>query len=545
MMSRELKFLPCLLVVLLAVSQVSAQTPRGAGQASAEPAKPPRPDDEAQMLMEVHLKIVQELYHLNADQIAKLRPAMVKLVPSQERYDAQTAVTLRRLRIARSIVTNDQTLAEGQRAERAEDFERQYRRITARAPLSIASIASQAEALLSKEEIAAAHAQIKAKLASRLKGDDQITPETIDALLSGPIPLIDVPRVQSTPSGPIARPERNERRTESVPPSNPPPPSRDPAKTRPKRPNPAAVEAAKRPTIEAPLVKRSTPDKPASSEPLRPAPPESEWDAYIKATSTKFGFTDAQMQAAKNALNGCQSRALAHRQQRQGDYKAAEKLANPGERTETLSKLHNRLDVLYHELTQRVDAIVTVEQRQRVEGITVPERKQPRATPLARDVQPQPPQPPPPPRPLDPAPPESQWAGFVETTSTKMSFSEGQMAVAKGILDSCLSRASAHREQTKTAYATAEQIADQTKKVEEVRKLNRRLDELYDELTQRVSAITTVEQQERVNGVEPPKRVAPRATPMSTGAAKTAPSEAQPPEQKKPQGQDAKTEPSE
>ena len=84
-------------VVLPAIAQVPPGPP---------PAAPPQSKETATAtaMLEVHLKIVQELYGLSPEQVAALRPSLNAKVPAQLEYESQNATTLRRLTFARAML---------------------------------------------------------------------------------------------------------------------------------------------------------------------------------------------------------------------------------------------------------------------------------------------------------------------------------------------------------------------------------------------------------------------------------------------------------
>jgi len=120
---------------------------------------------------------------------------------------------------------------------------------------------------------------------------------------------------------------------------------------------------------------------------VKPAPPVAEWAAVVEQITGKFGFTDPQKTLAKSILESYQTRAATHREQRKADYEAAEQLADPAKKVEELGKLNERLNLLFDELTQRVESLATAEQKIKA--------GEPVATPPAT--------PPPPPPPAKPA----------------------------------------------------------------------------------------------------------------------------------------------
>jgi hypothetical protein len=367
------KLLPCCALILsLTATQAPAQT--------AGTADPAAPVDAGRTQLEHHLKLVRGMYNLNADQIAELRPRLISLLPSQQEFDARTALTRRRLRIARTLLAKGENLNDAERAEKMAPFDRHYRRLVARAPLSIANIAKQAEALLSEEQIANARKRIKTKFADRLKADDaKLDFESIDALLSGPIPPGRLPQMSLASSTlRFAQPEATtipKHPVAQAPPSKAqkPAPSR---RTAPRSINPMATATdMSRHDVKATPSKARANRSLGPPKPLKPAPPESQWAKYVEDHSTRLGFNDQQKAIAASVLESCRSRASTHREQKKAEYESAEKIADSAEKTKRLGELNYRVNVLYDELTRRIDAIPSVEQKQMGEKGQAPKAK--------------------------------------------------------------------------------------------------------------------------------------------------------------------------
>lgn len=105
-----------------------------------------------------------------------------------------------------------------------------------------------------------------------------------------------------------------------------------------------------------------------------------------------------------------------------------------------------------------------------------------------------PPPAPKPAKPLEPAPPVDQWAEAFEAAVNNYGFTEGQKQRARDILKSCRARAESHLEKNKESYAQAKKKADAAERAKALRRLNARLDKLYEELNRRMKAIPSQEQ---------------------------------------------------
>jgi len=458
-----------MLALFICVNQVPAQSGGGAGPTT------PASDATDKELLTEPLQFIQTMYKLSAEQKAKLQTMLAELLPDHRGYEERIALTLHRLRTARSIAAHDPTMREADRKRMAAKFERQYNNIKARAPLSYANIIRRTETMLSQAQVAEARARIMAKFADRLGGDaPSFDIKKIDALLAGPIPPPD--RYQT----PQSEATRLDAHAASERPQTPPTNTREPHKRSPSKPDP---------------VSKTVPQRT-----IKPAPPESEWPQYTEMRSARYGFNAEQKKTAKDILSNCQSRVASYR------------------------KLNHSVDALFDEYMQRVDALITVEQRQRIDGIAPPKSDPSRARAHAHTQQP--PKRQAPPKPLEPAPPESEWSRHAETTAAHLGFTAQQKETAAAIIESCRSRAAAHRKQHKADYESVDKMTNPAEKAGATRKLNHRLDELYYELTQRVDSLTTVEQKQRTAKGQPPKKKAgsPKAQAQNINK-KTQPSE--------------------
>lgn len=106
---------------------------------------------------------------------------------------------------------------------------------------------------------------------------------------------------------------------------------------------------------------------------------------------------------------------------------------------------------------------------------------------------------------LPAAPAESEWEQRATGIQDTHGFTEQQRAVVAKVIKSVQDRAAAHREKRKADFEQAATLSGEEKE-RQLRGLNRRLDELYDELIRRTEAIATLEQRARVRGETPPAK---------------------------------------
>jgi hypothetical protein len=366
------KLLFCSLMVLWSASQLPAQSEGPAPQSAVGQLPADTTGAAGRELIASRLQFLQEMYGLDAEKTARLRTMLSERLPAHRSYQDQMLLTFRRLRVALALVKNDAKLSPAEREKRTATFERQYYEHLAKAPLGMTNVIKLGEAMLSEGQVAQGRARIKAKLGDRLGPHSEgFDLSKIDAILTGPISPIELPDLSKPYS--VAEPSPNlatlpPQRQPRTPPANATPrPPRAPITTdsRQTRPN-ARARKTSSPLTRA--AKPRTPPKRTANrppQPLRPAPPDAEWAKYLEKASTDYAFTKAQEQVARAALSSCQSRAAAHRAGRQAEYQEAENTADPAKKAEALRQLNHRLDQLYAELTQRVDAVASLEQRRK------------------------------------------------------------------------------------------------------------------------------------------------------------------------------------
>lgn len=147
--------------------------------------------------------------------------------------------------------------------------------------------------------------------------------------------------------------------------------------------------------------------------------------------------------------------------------------------------------------------------------------KQPRPVvgpqfPPQRAIPKRPPPRPAPPKVVAPAPPLDQWSDRIEQSIRDYGFTEQQSTKARAILLQTRKRAVDQSGRTKTAVAETEKITDAAVRQQKLKELNRPIDVLFDQLTERVKSLATTEQQQ----------AAKKAKPASIGADATRPSAA-------------------
>lgn len=523
--------LRCVLLSVLVLSVAALTT----AQTPSAPSPPSQPPTSGAMMLEVRLKIVQELYGLSPEQLAALRSNLSGRLPAQQDYETRTSTTIRRLGYAKSMLMDAGGSADPRQSAKLASIEQQYHELVAKAPLSIAAIAREVETMLGEALAAPAREKIRTRFADRLKADEQVAPEHLDAILTGPLPAAKLPDFgkAATPA-PAAPPPAPAQRTDETAPavsSTPPGPQ---------------------------LTAQSRAEAIKPKAPPTPAPPDEEWVPTVNKFIADLAFTSDQRTIAQNILSSCAARVAAYRRAHAADFEAALKMEDASQKAETLRRLNEGIDFIYQELNQRVESLATAEQLQKVGKAKVPAGPPPAATAQPAENTPTPKEPaahslasrevttgaqsplqavaakPPqkpqtllhetkPVEPLKPAPPEAEWKLYIETAARNYRFSDEQRQKAEAILTSCRTRAQAHRDQRRTDYESAEKLTDPGAKTEALKTLNGRLDTLYDELVKRVDSLASTEQARAQPTPAPgtPAKPATPGAPAAPGAAAT------------------------
>jgi hypothetical protein len=387
LMARRLAY--CLLLILGVASNLFA----GAGDPPQPPMfKPPAlaegPVNAAKVLAD-RISFVKEMYKLNDEQAAQVPPALDKLLPEQEQYQAKTELTLRRLQLAYSLAISAQETPETDRAVAIAKFQEQVNKIHAAAPLSFANVMKAVDPLFPKDQVAAARTRIAAELATRTKGTPAgVDLSKMDLLLGPPIVPEFVPEMPAVPNqaewaanAASKGPEAKDHPAASTPPTaaaeQPAAPQSGVIPQAAPGPQPATTQpVAAKPTPPPQPAGPPTPPPPARPpKVLPPAPPEAEWTRQYEAKVNKYGLGEEQKKVAEQTLKNVLARAASHREKSKGDYEQAAKMTDPNKKAEALRNLDKTLDALYDELHQRLDSIATIEQRMRAEGRLIAPRK--------------------------------------------------------------------------------------------------------------------------------------------------------------------------
>ncbi len=327
---------------------------------------------DAQLLFIDRVTFIKDMYDLSQDDMEKVLAQLQKSVKRQEQYDAGRCVTLKRMRIAIDIVGSDKSLDEKTRQQRVQRFQNQIKRIHAGAPLSFANAIKASEAVLPEASVEAGRKKILAFLVEEtgMKADEMDVMQ-IDQLLAGsvapgdrpempqpPPPMDDGSRLKSRPWGPTpeerARTRRQQQGSNSELPDAVSSKAQQSQKPVAQRPMPQRQQP--RPA-EQPDTRRAdrNPRKPVSPKILDPAPPVQEWRTFYEDAADTYGFSDEQKKAADGVVRNVMSRA------------AQQQEMTPPDDADARTNTKKRLDRLYDEMKMRVDAIATIEQRQKAE----------------------------------------------------------------------------------------------------------------------------------------------------------------------------------
>lgn len=108
------------------------------------------------------------------------------------------------------------------------------------------------------------------------------------------------------------------------------------------------------------------------------------------------------------------------------------------------------------------------------------------------------------PQPLQPAPPLDDWDKFVLAQADRFQFDKGQMTNAQSILRDLKRRANQYRLSRAEDFAKAQLNISAKSREEELRRLNRPIDALFEELKQRIESLPTVQQRQQAEKTAKP-----------------------------------------
>lgn len=98
------------------------------------------------------------------------------------------------------------------------------------------------------------------------------------------------------------------------------------------------------------------------------APPLDDWDKYVQEHAKKVGFDDAQMTRAQAVLKDLKRRANQYRMSRSDLFAAAALKTDAKARDAMMKDLNKPIDAMFEELKQRVDSLMTLEQREKMKA---------------------------------------------------------------------------------------------------------------------------------------------------------------------------------
>jgi hypothetical protein len=328
------------------------------------------PGAKKEALLDDRSRFLKEIYHPTPEELAKIERLLADLYPAHEKYASEISLTVHRVKMAAAIVNSEQKTSNDPNQPTLETFKRQLERLYAGAPLSLARVAARMEMSLRPPDVAAARERLTAKFAPLLA--PRATPIDLDeldalvgpAFVPGPPPIPPTPRPTQAPF-PIAREElgkfmpthivtREDGTPVEVPAAAAQKPAAPPAM---QQPNEAA--APPHAHSPAPPIQPTVVNVPRE---IKPAPPLADWDAYPKSTAERLGFTAEQTAKAEAIASQCKQRAAQYRDETKEAYADLARITDPAAAAEKRKALDAGFDQIYDEMTQRVDAIATIEQ---------------------------------------------------------------------------------------------------------------------------------------------------------------------------------------
>jgi hypothetical protein len=321
-------------VVLGLAVRLAAQSQPGAQLPTYLPASEP----DVNKLMADRQKFVKEYYQPDEATLAKLQKSMLDVVPFQEKYQKDSALTLSRISLAMGIVSEPGTTEE-ERAARLNKFGQQAGTIYSRAPLSLANVVKMTEPLLTQDKVAFARAKISGQLSSRLQGQP-LDMTKLDVYLTPPPSVTPRPIISRSTNADQREMLSNHRPETPLTNTAPPQPPAQPVenKVKPQTPQPVQPPA---PTAAQPVAPPPPPPKV-----VKVALPKDTWSKDIESSKKKYNYNPEQLKVVEIITTSVMSRA---------------------EKPSTEKDISGNMpiDLLYDELVQRLDALASIEQRQK------------------------------------------------------------------------------------------------------------------------------------------------------------------------------------
>lgn len=334
-----------LFVLFLFVSPIHAQTP-----GEADPAIKPPPPDSALLkqytpLIHERIRFINKMYKLNMDTIGKLLQDWTVLVPAHDAYMKQHEPTLRLRTASLRIARKKQNISPEILARVIAKFENEIYQIHENAPLSLTQLVKMVEKDLSPEQVSNGRTALREQFADVLK-DKQLMIDKLDRLAMGPIGMPDPEPTFEERERELKQRIKDEQKL---------------AKSN-QQPN---TQTKKSPGQSPATPQKKQPPQPTTPpKPLPPAPAVAEWSRTLEATAAKYKFSEEQIKTAQRVLKSCVTRAENHLKNKKTDYEQAEKLTNADQKEKRIRTLNKTLDQLYNELSQRVESIASIEQKQ-------------------------------------------------------------------------------------------------------------------------------------------------------------------------------------
>jgi len=318
--------------------------------AQAPSAQPAAVKPEAQQWITKRVEFIRDLYGLDAGQAATLTQKAVTRAQAQDNYQRRMEPTLRSVTRALELAQN-----QPDQEKVIASLKSQLEGIHGRAPLSYSSLIMEVEGTLSQQQVSTGRAKIKERYAAKMAPglNEALMVSKIDSAVGEPVLM---PGVDMT--APIRPP--NPTPTDTVNPARPAQPNQPPMV--PPRPQP-------------------TPTPPPPPRVIQPAPPIAEWKPWVDAAVTKYQFTPVQSDRAKWLIEHYQKRAGEFNEKNKTAYEEANKLSDAAAKEKAVKELNKGLDKLYDELTQRIEFLATIEQRQKADKAAGKKPAAPATTP--------------------------------------------------------------------------------------------------------------------------------------------------------------------
>lgn len=352
--------LPAVAMSLMAVSSLVAQTDSNAKGESITG----EPQEVA--LINERVLFVKNFYPVDDAQVDQLRKDLESRINANQEYMKRNELLLRRRTTAISaVLPQDKSLTAERIKQLQAKYQEQIYRIREGAPLSLTNAVRMTEDMLDADARKTGRQKIAEFFAKQLDGRP-LDPAHLDRLILSPVPMLNISQSDAI-SDTQEKLMGNSRATYTT--------AEKLAAERPSAAELKAREAAIKSKLEAQrkaAANRKTPAPvpPAASD-RKPeeiqleAPPLEKWADAYQTWSTNYDFSQEQKAAAEEIYNSCKGQAESKMKSVQEELAKANAMPEGPERDKAIRAARKPLDSVFTQMKLRVDAVASIEQRER------------------------------------------------------------------------------------------------------------------------------------------------------------------------------------